>query len=53
MAELIDDQLISTLIATGSVNVLIGLPTRSEADGADALVHAIVSALVGPFVRER
>jgi hypothetical protein len=53
MATLLPDELLGDVIAAGQADVLVVLPTHNNAQSAAAVVHAVLGAFSGPFVRER
>lgn len=53
MQKLLNDALLRNLIAVGEVDILVGVPTQNHQATIGPVVHAIVDAFSGPFVRQR
>ena len=53
MSTTLDDQLLANLMAAGSTDVVVGLPTRNHERTVGSVVQAVLSAFEGPFIRQR
>ncbi|MDB5214956.1 MAG: hypothetical protein JWO86_2883 [Myxococcaceae bacterium] len=51
--SLLSDQLVRDLVATGQVEVIVGLPTLDNAATVGRVVRAVYEAFAGPLARER
>jgi len=52
-SSLLSDALVRDLVATGQVDVVVGLPTLDNADTVRDVVRAVHDAFAGPLARER